>query len=103
MSTFSAEDFEDEALCVYICMDKCVADDLAPMLRQAASQARELEGLRADAARLDWLDETGKQHGHAFCHVYHEEFRYYVLANFNNVIYPTAREIIDAAIKKKEA
>ena len=68
-----------------------VCDEAADALE---AQAREIEGLRKDADRLDWLESSSESHG--FCHTAYGEHRYYAHQIKG---YPTVREVIDAAMK----
>jgi hypothetical protein len=54
----------------------------------------EIERLRKDAERLDWLESSSESHG--FCHTAYGEHRYYAHQIKG---YPTVREVIDAAMK----
>lgn len=58
-----------------------------------------LEAAERDAARLDWLDKTGHEDGHSFCHVGYGDYRFYAHATNGKWSYPSAREVIDAAMK----
>ena len=62
----------------------------------------EIEGLREDTARLDWLDKAGWEEGHGFCCVHYGTYRHYVHAQSYDGRERSARAVIDTARKGKE-
>lgn len=64
-------------------------------LKRAEARA---ESYKRDAERLDWLDKTGHESGHGFCHVGFGDYRYYAHMTYGGVKYSSAREVIDKEI-----
>ena len=60
----------------------------------------EIEGLREDTARLDWLDKAGWEEGHGFCCIDYGTYRHYVHAQSYDGRERSARAVIDTARKE---
>ena len=71
-------------------------DSLVTVIEQAVLQSPEIQALRKDAKRLDWLEACEDSHG--FCHAGYGEYIYYAHQEIN---YPTVREVIDTAMEKQ--
>jgi len=63
----------------------------------------EIEGLREDTARLDWLDKAGWEEGHGFCCVHYGTYRHYVHAQSYDGRERSARAVIDTARKEERS
>jgi hypothetical protein len=50
---------------------------------------------------MDWLDRIGAEFGHGFLHLGYGDYEFYVHAHHNGDKYPSAREVIDAALARK--
>lgn len=60
-----------------------------------------LKELKAESARLDWLDKEGKDEGHGFSNIGKGEYRHYVFSHFNGQVWNLARQVIDRAMGEK--
>ena len=63
----------------------------------------EVERLREDERRLDWLDKAGWEEGHGFCCVHYGTYRHYVHAQSYDGRERSARAVIDTARKEEKS
>ena len=83
--------------------DGCEKYHHACALAQLTALRARLEESEKDAARLDWLDKTGFEWGHGFCHKGYGEYMYYAHSSCGGYTLPTARAAIDSAMGGRDA
>lgn len=65
-------------------------------IEQAVLQSSEIQALKRDKERLDWLESSKYSHG--FCHAGFGDYIYYA---HQQAGYKTVREVIDSAMEDK--
>lgn len=71
-------------------------DSIIGQVEQAVLQSHEIQALRKDTERLDWLESCEDSHG--FCHAGYGDYIYYAQQLIGM---PTVREVIDDAMEKQ--
>ena len=75
-----------------------MVDEIARLREQVTEALSQRDSARKDAERLDWLDREGHEQGHGFSHMAYGDYRHHVHATYGGVKYPSARDVIDAAM-----
>lgn len=76
---------------------ECVAAECVRELEQSVLQSPEVQALKRDKERLDWLESSKYSHG--FCHDRYGDYIYYAHQLKGS---KTVREVIDDAMEKKQ-
>lgn len=93
MSIRDGQDYIDE-------LQRELAAIKADIARHVAVAAELATELATEKALLDWLDKTGREEGHGFCHVGYGDYRYYAHKWHGKQQYPSARQTIIDAMKE---